>query len=140
DCLPLLAQARVHRIRPVDEILQRHLRETLGEIFAERLELGLRIGVGGQQRRHRARDKSDRDDNVAQHFNPPRPFGLIESYWILASSESDAPLLSTQLTLMSSPALPPLKLNFRYGSFDTAGPHSAVNTVLPPCSNCTISM
>jgi len=59
---------------------------------------------------------------------------------ILPVPVSDLPILSIQVALRVSPLAAPLKLNFKYGSFDTAGPHSAVNTVLPLCSKITVSM
>ena len=69
DRLPLLAQVGVHRIRPVDEIVQRHVRKFLGEVVAKRLELGGRIHGVGRGSRPRADGEQDRDHNwnCAQH-------------------------------------------------------------------------
>ena len=49
----------------------------------------------------------------------------------VASSVRLSPLLSFQLTAILSPALAPLTVNCRNGFLATAGPHSALSTVLP---------
>src|SRR5262249_42404048 len=121
-----------------DEIIERHLGEVLDEIGTEGLELGGRtrevVCMGRLRRRGRDREQSEAQYHAQHAANLPPP------YWIFATSESVAPLLSTQLTLTSSPFGPPLKLNLGSGSLDPAGPHNGVKTVFPPCSNCTTSM
>src|SRR6185437_11306995 len=135
---PLLAHVLIHRIGTVDEILKLHLREFISEVLLERP--GIRGGVdlvGRGQRRRRdageraARERGDggKEDGSHAHRQP-----------IFAVVLSCAPLLSTQLILRSSPLAPPLKLNFTQGSFETAGPQLARNTVLPLCSKLSCWM
>src|SRR5919109_2710904 len=50
---------------------------------------------------------------------------------IAASSVRVSPLVSTQLTWILSPGLPPANVNWRKGFLDTAGPHCADSTGLP---------
>src|SRR5688572_32513228 len=50
---------------------------------------------------------------------------------IVVSSLRVSPLLSTQLTWILSPGLPPANVNWRNGFFDTAGPHCADSTGRP---------
>ena len=59
---------------------------------------------------------------------------------IVALSVRDSFLLSSQVTVISSPFLPPWNLNCRYGFFETAGPHSALRTVLPAWATVTLEM
>jgi hypothetical protein len=69
DRLPLLAQAFVHRIGAVDEIVERHFGKALGEIFAECLEVRLRVDrIVCEQRLRRAGDEDDREKEFAQHL------------------------------------------------------------------------
>src|SRR5438105_187566 len=58
--------------------------------------------------------------------------GLARDQVIVASSVRLSPLLSTQVMTTFSPFAPPLNLKDRNGFFDTAGPHCAASTVLPP--------
>ncbi len=111
---PLLAQVRIHRIGAVGEVVQLYIREPAGEEVAERLELGFRIdGVGGRRTLHGGdAQQRRRERNPAQ-----RPLPFVASarphHPIFATNESEAPLLSIQLTFRSSPLLAPLKLNLR---------------------------
>src|SRR5207249_7488269 len=61
----------------------------------------------------------------------PTDCGVKPTQAIVASSVRWSPWLSTQLTAILSPALPPLKLNCTNGFLETAVPHWALMTVLP---------
>src|SRR6185437_721635 len=135
---PLLAHVLIHRIGTVDEILVFHLGEFVGEVFLERLGVGGRVdlvgrGEGGRrdagERAARERGDGGKEDRSHAHRQPI--FAVVLSF---------APLLSVQLILRSLPLAPPLKLNFTYGSFETAGPQLARNTVLPLCSKVSCWM
>src|SRR3546814_14326849 len=61
-------------------------------------------------------------------------------YRISVVSVRLSPSLSFQLSVNLSPFLPPLNLNARYGSRETAGPHWASSTNLPLHLAWTISV
>src|SRR5262245_19596037 len=103
---PLLVQALVHRIGTVDEIFRLQLGELFVKELLERLAVRYRIDLVGGSRGRRESQRAQRQRGQARKYRTAQLH-----HPIFAVVESVAPLLSIQLTLSSSPFLPPLKAN-----------------------------